>query len=66
MGMLYVFSEYRHKGFGMALETYLIAKTMENGYIPFAQIEKENQASLKLQDKIGMTKSNNLITWMWK
>lgn len=66
MGMLYIFPKYRHKGFGVALETYLIAKTMENGYIPFAQIEKGNQASLKLQDKIGMTKSNNLITWMWK
>ena len=66
MGILYVFPEYRHKGFGTALETYLIAKTIESGYIPFAQIEKENQASLKLQDKIGMTKSDNLITWMWK
>lgn len=66
MGILYVFPEYRNKGFGMALETHLIAKTMENGYIPFAQIEKGNQASLKLQDKIGMTKSENLITWMWK
>lgn len=66
MGILYVFPEYRHKGFGTALETYLIAKTIESGYIPFAQIEKENQASLKLQDKIGMTKSDSLITWMWK
>jgi hypothetical protein len=39
---------------------------MENGYIPFGQVEKGNQNSLKLQQKIGMTRSDNLIVWMWR
>ncbi|NMA06656.1 MAG: GNAT family N-acetyltransferase [Ruminococcaceae bacterium] len=66
MGILYVFPEYRHRGFGTALQTHLIAKTMEEGYIPFGQVEKDNRDSLKLQKKIGMTQSDNLIVWMWK
>ncbi len=66
MGILYVFPEYRHKGFGAALQTHLMAKTMEKGYIPFGQVEKGNQASINLQKKIGMTQSDDLIVWMWK
>ena len=54
MGILYVFPEHRHRGFGTSLQTHLIVKTMEKGYIPFGQVEKENLASLNLQKKIGM------------
>ena len=66
MGILYVFPEYRHRGFGFALQRHFIAKTMEKGFIPFGQVEKENTASLNLQEKVGMTRSGNLIVWMWK
>ena len=66
MGLLYVFPEYRRRGFGAALQMHYIAKTMENGYVPFGQVEKDNRHSLKLQQKIGMTRSNNLIVWMWR
>ena len=66
MGLLYVFPEYRRRGFGYALQTHYIVKTMENGYIPFGQVEKNNLHSLKLQQKIGMTRSDNLIVWMWR
>lgn len=63
---LYVFPEYRHRGFGSALQMHYIVKTMENGYVPFGQVEKGNRNSLKLQQKIGMTRSDNLIVWMWR
>ena len=66
MGLLYVFPEYRRRGFAAALQKRLIAKTMEAGYIPFGQVEKGNVASLNLQKKIGMTQSDRLIVWMWK
>lgn len=65
MGLLHVFPEYRRKGFGAALQKHLIARTMEKGYVPFGQVEKGNLKSLELQKKIGMTKSDNLIVWMW-
>ena len=61
-----VFPEYRRRGFGAALEKHMIAKTMKEGFIPFGQVEKDNRASLRLQEKLGMTVSRNLIVWMWR
>lgn len=66
MGILYVLPEYRRRGYGTALQTCLIARTMENGFVPFGQVEKDNQKSLRLQEKLGMTRSDDLIVWMWK
>lgn len=65
MGILYIFPEYRRRGFGTALQTYLIARTIEKGFIPFGQVEKDNQKSRRLQEKIGMTCADDLIVWMW-
>ena len=66
MGLLYVFPEYRRRGYGEALERHFIARTKRRGYIPFGQVEKDNLESLRLQRRIGMTVSGNLIVWMWK
>ena len=66
MGLLYVFPAFRRKGFGAALESLYIRKTMEAGFVPFGQVEKDNLPSLELQKKLGMTISENLIFWMWK
>ncbi|MBR5390459.1 MAG: GNAT family N-acetyltransferase [Clostridia bacterium] len=66
MGLLYVFPEHRRKGFGTALQAHFMAKTMESGWIPFGQVEKDNQSSLRMQNKLGMTRSDNLMVWMWK
>ena len=66
MGILHVFPEYRRRGFGAALQRHLMAKTMERGFVPFGQVDKDNRASLRLQEKLGMTRSDDLIVWMWK
>jgi ribosomal protein S18 acetylase RimI-like enzyme len=66
MGILYVLPEYRRRGFATALQTHLIIRTMEKGFVPFGQVEKDNQDSLRLQEKLGMTQSDELIVWMWK
>ena len=66
MGLLYVFPEFRRKGYAVALEKSMIVKTLSEGYIPFGQVEKNNRASVLLQRKIGMTISDRLICWMWK
>jgi predicted GNAT family acetyltransferase len=58
--------EYRRRGFGTALQTCFIARTMEKGFVPFGQVEKDNQGSLSLQERIGMTCSEDLSVWMWK
>lgn len=66
LGLLYVFPAFRRRGFGAALQTHLMARTMEQGFIPFGQVEKDNQSSLGLQRKLGMTLSENLTVWMWR
>ena len=65
MGLLYVFPKFRRRGFGEALEKFCIAKTIENGFVPFGQVEKDNFASLALQRKLGFTVSGKRIFWMW-
>lgn len=66
MGLLYVFPEYRRRGFGAALQRRFIAETMDRGFVPFGQVEKGNLASIRLQEKLGMTLSGHLIVWMWR
>ena len=66
MGLLYVFPEFRRRGFGTALQTHLIVRIMEQGFLPFGQVEKDNLSSLRLQKKLGMTLSENLMVWMWR
>ena len=66
MGLLYVFPEFRRKGIATALEKYYIARTMEKGFVPFGQVEKDNKESLLLQKKLNMTQSEKLTIWMWK
>ena len=66
MGILYIFPEYRRRGFGAALQKHLMAATMDKGIIPFGQVEKDNQNSLRMQERLGMTRSDKLIVWMWK
>ena len=66
MGLLYILPKHRRKGYGEALEKAFIARTMKKGFVPFGQVEKDNTASLKLQEKLGMKRSEDLICWMWK
>ena len=66
MGILYVFPEYRNRGFGTALQKHFMAEMMEKGFVPFGQVEEDNKASLKRQRKLGMTQSDQRIVWMWK
>ena len=65
MGLLYILPEFRRKGFAAALEKHYLLRTMEKGFVPFGQVEKDNQGSLMLQKKLNMTQSDQLIIWMW-
>ena len=65
IGLLQVLQEHRRKGYGLALEIEMIRRTLEKGYIPFGQVVIDNTASLELQKKLGLTKSEGTIFWMW-
>lgn len=66
IGMLFVFPEHRNKGYAEAMEKYMFAKKIKEGFIPFGQVILGNDASFSLQKKMGLTMSDNIITWMWK
>ncbi len=66
MGMLEVFSAYRRRGLGLALESYQINRFLSQGRVPFDQVIVGNEKSLCLQKKLGMTISEDTISWLYR
>lgn len=66
MGMLYVEDSFRRQGIGASLEAYLINRMLERGWTPYAHILTGNEASLKLQEKLGLYKASKTFVWMEK
>ena len=64
LGMLYVKKAFRRGHIAMAIETYLINQAIEWGWIPYGQVVVGNEASLSLQEKLGLYRSKELIVWM--
>lgn len=66
MGMLFVEEEFRRKKIGKSLEAFCINYHLAKGNIPFCQIYTDNQASLHLQEKLGLYLSEDTIWWLGK
>lgn len=64
MGMLEVFPEFRRQGIAEALEAFCINRMLREGRIPFCQIIHGNEASVKLQEKLGLRISKENVWWM--
>ena len=65
MGMLYVEDAYRRQGLAASLEGYLINKQREQGMIPYAHIVNGNEASIQLQERLGLNLSDPVIWWLY-
>ena len=63
---LYVKLQYRHQKLATALETYAFNRALENGWIPYGQIIVGNEASMKLQESMGLHFSKSSVYWMTK
>lgn len=66
MGMLEVFPEYRRKGIAAALEAFTINRLLSLGRTPFCQIIEGNEASVRLQQKLGLRISKDTLCWFSK
>lgn len=66
IGMLEVFPEFRHKGYGYALEAYLISLHLQRGWVPYCHVIDGNEASIGLQKKLGMVCADLPAIWIWK
>ena len=64
IGMLYVKPEYRHRKLATALETYAFNRALENGWIPYGQIIVGNEASMRLQESMGLHFSKSSVYWI--
>lgn len=65
IGLLEIFPQYRRLGYGTILESYMVNRMLENGLVPFGQIEVNNKKSLALQKKLGFKISSDRLYWMF-
>ncbi len=66
MGLLFVQETFRGQGIAASLESYMINRILEFGWTPYAQIYADNEPSLKLQEKLGLYLSNEMLWWLGK
>jgi tRNA (guanine37-N1)-methyltransferase len=66
MGMLHILPEYRRQGWGERLERALTAKVLAMGELPYGQVFTGNNASMRLQEKLGFVQCSDKVYWMWK
>lgn len=65
MGLLEILPEYRRRGYGYLLEGCLIRLHLECGWVPFCHVVEGNDASMRLQEKLGMTFSELPAIWVY-
>ena len=63
LGMLAVFEEYRRKGIAAGLESYMVNRQLSRGRLPYGDVIVGNEASLKLQRKLGLKVSKEVYCW---
>ena len=64
MGLLEIFPQYRGRGFGTEMESFMICHMLEKGQLPFCQVETDNCSSIRLQKKLGLTISEEHMYWL--
>ena len=64
MGMLYVFEEHRGHKYGEVLEKAMINKLIDENKKIIDEVVEGNNASFKLQDKLGLVKGEKIIYWL--
>ena len=64
MGMLHVFERYRRRGYAEEIEKFLINHYIARGEIPYGHVMMGNEASLALQEKLGMETAKQFVYWL--
>lgn len=64
LGILYVEESCRGQGIGISLEAFCINRHLELGYVPYGHIYVDNEASLRLQERLGLYLSKESIWWL--
>ena len=64
MGMLEILPPFRRRGYAMQLEVFLIAAALKAGRIPYCHVIDGNEASLRLQQRLGLTCADLPAIWI--
>lgn len=64
VGLLYVDEMYRRRGIAESLEAYVVNHLLKKGLIPYAQVEEGNEASERLQERLGFYPAGKKVWWM--
>ena len=64
IGMLRVFEQYRGKKVGKALQTFMINKKLEMGWMPYGQFLIGDESSERIQKSLGMYMSKTPVIWV--
>lgn len=65
LGILHVMEEYRRQGYGKILEAYDVYTVLDKGWVPYGQVDIDNEASLALQEKMGNIRSDGIVYWVF-
>ena len=64
MGMLEILPPFRRRGYAAQLEAFLIAAALKEGRAPYCHVVDGNEASLHLQQKMGLTCTSLPAIWV--
>ena len=64
IGLLEIFPDYRRRGYGYALEAWLIAHELAQGFVPYCHVVEGNIVSEALQQKLGMVRADLPVLWI--
>lgn len=63
LGLLFVDPAFRRTNVGSSLASHLVNKALERGGFPYAHVRVANQASLKMQEKMGLYLGKKTVFW---
>lgn len=63
IGLLEVLPQYRRRGLATLLQSYMIGLELSRGRVPYGQVFDGNDASLALQQSLGMSRSMGPLYW---
>lgn len=66
IGLLEVLPEFRGKGYGRALESYVINILLEKGRVPYGHVISDNHISFEMQKRLGLTFAEGFMYWTFK
>ena len=66
MGLLRVFPRFRRRGYAEIIYSTLIYNQLKRGALPYCHVDVTNEASIRLQNKLGFVKAKKPVAWLYR